>query len=215
MSEDVKRRYNSTRRRQQAEETRSRVLDAAAEVFRERGYERSSIAAIAESAGVSDETVYGHFKNKRTLLAELVRHAVRGSDDRPVLDQSGPHRLTTETDQRRQVQLFATDVAGRLERAAPLVAVVAAAAAGEPELNELLKRLHEARRKNLRVFEAALRANGPLRLSSTAATDAVWALTSPELFQLFTVVRSWSNRRYTTWLAESLETMLLAPSAAG
>jgi hypothetical protein len=65
------------------------------------------------------------------------------------------------------------------------------------------------------VFEAALRANGPLRLSSTAATDAVWALTSPELFQLFTVVRSWSNRRYTTWLAESLETMLLAPSAAG
>jgi AcrR family transcriptional regulator len=64
-----------------------RILDAATAVFRERGYERSTIAAIAASAGVADETVYGHFGNKRTLLGQLVQRAVRGPEPRPVLEQ--------------------------------------------------------------------------------------------------------------------------------
>src|SRR5690242_14632388 len=148
MTDDVKRPYRSTRRSEQAAETRNRVLDAAADVFRERGYERASITAIAEAAGVADETVYGHFKNKRNLLGELMQRAVRGSDTRPVTEQAGPRALAAATDQRRQLRLFAADVVRRLERAAPLVAVVGAAAQGEPELAELLKRLHDDRLKN-------------------------------------------------------------------
>lgn len=214
MTRDVKRRYESSRRRQQAEETRSRVLDAAAAVFAARGYERASIAAIAKEAGVADETVYGHFKNKRTLLGDLVQRAVRGADTRPVLEQAGPRALTAELDQRRQVTLFAADVGRRLERAAPLVAVVAAAAAGEPELDALLKRLHGDRRRNLGAFVAALQANGPLRLPTGGATDTVWALTSPELYQLLTNVRGWSHRRYTAWLADGLEALLLPSTEA-
>lgn len=215
MNGDVKRTYNSTRRQQQAEETRTRVLDAAGEVFRERGYERASIAAIAAAAGVADETVYGHFKNKRTLLGELARRAVRGGDTRPVLAQRGARDVVAETDQRRQLKLFVADITPRLERAAPIIALVAAAAPGEPELAELLHRLHADRRKNLRVFVEALRENGPLPLSPVAATDTVWALTSPELFTLLTGVRGWSSRRYSTWLADRLEALLLGPASAG
>ena len=75
MPEDVKRRrpYRSERRREQAEETRERVLDAAAGLFGERGFESTTISAIAQAAGVSPETVYGRFGNKRALLGELVR----------------------------------------------------------------------------------------------------------------------------------------------
>jgi AcrR family transcriptional regulator len=210
---DVKRPYRSARRRQQAEETRTRVLDAADVVFRERGYERASIAAIAEEAGVAEETVYSHFGSKRNLLGALVERAVRGSDPRAVPDQEGPRALAAVPDQRRQLQLFAADIGRRLERAAPLVAVVGAAAPGEPELRELLTRLHDHRAKNLRILVDALRANGPLRLSPAAATDAVWALTSPELHQLLTGVRGWSRRRYTAWLADSLGALLLGPTA--
>ena len=54
MERDVKRRpYRSTRRQEQAEETREKVLAAAATLFRERGYEGASVAAIAGAAGVS------------------------------------------------------------------------------------------------------------------------------------------------------------------
>lgn len=207
---DVKRRpYRSERRREQAEQTRDRVLAAAAELFERRGYEGASIAAIAGHAGVSEETVYARFGNKRTLLGELVRQAVRGGDPRPVLEQDAPRALAAATDQHEQLRLFAADVVLRLERAAPIVAIVAGAARAEPELAELLVRLHADRRKNLRILVGALEANGPLRVSAHDAVETVWALTSPELHQLLVRVRGWTRRRYRDWLADSLGAVLL------
>lgn len=209
MSEAVKRPYRSERRREQAEQTRDRILDSAADVFCRRGYERASIAAIAAAAGVADETVYSHFKNKRTLLGELVQRAVRGQDPRPVPEQQAPQALVATGDQHAQIELFAADVATRLRRAASLVAVVSAAAPGEPELATLLERLHAHRASNLRVLIDALRRNGPLRVPEKEAVQTVWALASPELYRLFTGLGGWSQRRYTTWLASSLKRLLL------
>ncbi len=210
VSGEVKRRpYRSERRREGAEQTRGRVLEAAAKLFEERGYERASIAAIADEARVSQETVYAHFGNKRTLLGELVRRAVRGGDPRPVPEQGAPRALAAETDQREQLRLFAADIVLRLERAAPLVATVAGAARSEPELAELLARLHDERRKNLRVLVDALARNGPLRIDGESALESVWALTSPELHQLLTRVRGWTRRRYRDWLTDTLATLLL------
>jgi len=209
MSEAVKRPYRSERRREQAEQTRDRILDSAADVFCRRGYERASIAAIASAAGVADETVYSHFKNKRTLLGELVQRAVRGQDPRPVPEQQAPQALVATGDQHAQIELFAADVAARLQRAAPLVAVVSAAAPGEPELATLLERLHARRASNLRALIDALRRNGPLRVPEKEAVQTVWALASPELYRLFTGLGGWSQRRYTAWLASSLKRLLL------
>jgi AcrR family transcriptional regulator len=210
MPEDVKRPYHSARRQEQAEQTRGRVLDAADTVFRERGYDRATIAAIAAAADVADETVYAHFGNKRTLLGALVQRAVRGDDSLPVPEQETPSALRTVTDQHEQLHLFAADIARRLERAAPLVAVVNAAAPAEPELEELLRLLHNQRLRNLRTLVDALAANSPLRVSHAAATETVWALASPELYTLLTDVRRWSRRRYAAWLAANLEVLLLA-----
>ena len=211
---DVKpRRYRSHRRREQAEQTRQRVLDAAATLFEERGYEGASIAAIAAEAQVSEETVYARFRNKRTLLGELVRSAVRGDDPAPVPEQQGPRAIVTAIDQHEQLRLFAADIVLRLERAAPLVAIVAGASRSEPELAELLARLHADRLKNLRVLVDALAGNGPLRLPDNEALETVWALTSPELHQLLSRGRGWTRRRYCDWLAESLAQLVLRESS--
>ena len=211
---DVKpRSYRSERRREQAEETRQRVLDAAARLFEERGYEGASIAAIAEEARVSQETIYARFRNKRTLLGELVRSAVRGDDPAPVPQQEGPRRIVTASDQHEQLRLFAEDIVLRLERAAPLVAVVSGAARSEPELAALLARLHADRLKNLRVLVDALALSGPLRLRNDEALETIWALTSPELHQLLSRVRGWTRRRYGDWLADSLAQLLLPQSS--
>ena len=210
MDEDVKpRRYRSERRREQAEETRQRVLDAARTLFDERGWKGASIAAIAKEARVSEETIYARFQNKRALLGELVRLAVRGEDPRPIPEQPGPRALAAATDQREQLRLFAADIAVRLERAAPLVVTVSAASRSEPELAELLARLHADRMRNLRVLVDALAGNGPLRVTPENAVESVWALTSPELHQLLTRVRGWTRRRYCDWLADSLARLLL------
>jgi AcrR family transcriptional regulator len=50
---------------------RDAILTAALEVFREKGYERTSVRAIAERAGVPISTLYAHIKGKEELFLEL------------------------------------------------------------------------------------------------------------------------------------------------
>jgi AcrR family transcriptional regulator len=210
MSRPVKRRaYRSEHRRELAEQTRTRVLDAAAEAFEERGYGATSIAAVAAAAGVSPETIYVRFGNKRTLLAELVQGAVRGDDPAPVLEQPAFKAVVAATGQREQLRLFAADIVLRLERAAPLLAVVSEASRSEPELGVLLEQLHRGRLKNFQALVKALVQRGPLRVSTTEAAETIWALTSPELHQSLTRIRGWTRKRYTGWLADSLAELLL------
>jgi AcrR family transcriptional regulator len=201
--------YQSERRLEQAEQTRQRVLDAAADLFVERGFDGASISAVAQRAGVSDETVFARFGNKRALLGELVRRGVRGDDSRPVPAQEGPRTIAASTDQREQLRLFAADIVLRLERAAPIVSVVSGASRGHPELADLFARLHADRLKNLATLVDALAVNGPLRVPADEALETVWSLTSPELHQLLVRVRGWTRARYTEWLADSLTVMLL------
>lgn len=60
------------RRRLPASERRERILDAAAEVFAERGYNDASMAAIASRAGVVASVIYDHFGSKQELAVELL-----------------------------------------------------------------------------------------------------------------------------------------------
>ena len=201
--------YRSPRREEQAEQTRLLVLAAARKLFEERGYAGTSMSAVADEAGVSPESVYAHFGSKRSLLGELFRNSVRGADPAPVPEQDVPRKLAATRDQQEQLRLFAADIVPRLERAAPLVAVLAAAAQSDPELAQLLATLHADRLKNLQVLVDALAANGPLRPSAGDALETVWALTSPELYELLARLRGWTPRRYEEWLAESLKQLLL------
>lgn len=77
-----------------AEQTRERLLRAAADVFAQRGYDGTRVADIAVAAGVSNGAMYAHFASKADLLvAALHAHGRRlladmlaADPDRPVLD---------------------------------------------------------------------------------------------------------------------------------
>jgi AcrR family transcriptional regulator len=211
MSEPVKPRrpYRSERRREAAERTRQRILDAARARFVEHGYAGTTIAAIAADASTAAETVYATFGSKVALLGELVRNAARGDGETEILEQEGPTRVEAATDQHEQLRLFAEDITRRLERVGPLLRVLANAAASEPALAELYRGLHEARLRNLRTLPVALARNGPLRVDDETAAETIWALASPDLHGLLTEVRGWSRARYAAWLADSLAAILL------
>jgi AcrR family transcriptional regulator len=55
----------------QGERTRQAILDTALRLFRERGYERTTMRAIAESAGVSVGNAYYYFGSKEHLVQEF------------------------------------------------------------------------------------------------------------------------------------------------
>ncbi|MFY9825129.1 MAG: TetR family transcriptional regulator [Thermoanaerobaculia bacterium] len=56
------------KKRRKAEETRSQILETALDLFRERGYEETTMRAIAESAGVAVGNAYYYFKSKEHLI---------------------------------------------------------------------------------------------------------------------------------------------------
>lgn len=68
-----KRNYTSELRQEQAEATRTRILDALVEVLAE-GVETLSVPAVAERAAVSVGTVYRHFGDKAGMLEALIPH---------------------------------------------------------------------------------------------------------------------------------------------
>ena len=60
--------------------TRQRVVDAAADVFAERGYEGTTVAHVAEKAGLTTGSIYLHFAGKAELLAEAIVSISRQQD---------------------------------------------------------------------------------------------------------------------------------------
>lgn len=207
-----KRPYRSSRRQAQAAETRRHILEAARALFDARGYAGTTVEAIARQAGVAAETIYASFGSKRAVLTRLVDISVLG-DEQPesLLERPGPQAVVREADQGRQVRMFAGQIREIMGRVSPLFEIMGTAAKTEPEVALLLGKVLEGRRQGMMHFVAALSANGPLRaqLSREQAADTVWALTSAEVYHLFTADRRWPPERYEAWLAATLEAALL------
>jgi AcrR family transcriptional regulator len=55
-----------------SDDTRQRILQAAAEIMAERGYKGTTTKSIAEAAGVNEVTLFRHFGSKRNLLSEMI-----------------------------------------------------------------------------------------------------------------------------------------------
>jgi TetR/AcrR family transcriptional repressor of nem operon len=61
--------------REQAAENRERILDAAAQLFRERGFEGIGVADLMKAAGLTHGGFYGHFSSKEDLMAQACERA--------------------------------------------------------------------------------------------------------------------------------------------
>ncbi len=206
------RKYDSSRRQVQARQTKLQIAEAARGLFFERGYAGTSIEAIAEKAGVATETIYAVFKNKRNVLSFLFDISI-GGDDEPIrlLDRPNPQAVLNETDQRRQLSLFANDITQILHRAAPVFEILRIAAKTEPEIAELVQRLLRERLVNMNMVAKQVAANGPLRdgLNRVRAAELIWSMTSPELYLLFQRDLHWTDERYTDWLKDTLIRLVL------
>ena len=206
------RKYDSSRRQAQARQTRLQIAEAARALFLERGYGGTSIEAIADKAGVAPETIYASFKNKRNVLSFVFDIAIGGDDeDIRLLDRPDPQAVLQETDQQRQLTMFAHDITKILHRAAPVFEILRIAAKTEPEIAELVRRLLQERLANMNRVAKAVAANGHLRenLNRTRAAEVIWSMTSPELYLLLTRELRWTDEQYAQWLADALIRLVL------
>jgi AcrR family transcriptional regulator len=216
MSEGVKprRRYDSSRRQAQAAQTRQDILDAAHQLFLERGYAGTTLAAIATAAGVVVETVYRAYGSKAELFKAVVRAAVAGGANRaqvPVEQRPAIAAVIAETDPHRQLELYAATQPGIHARAGPLLRVLIGAAAADPELAELWTQIEDERRNGLARFAQLLADRRALRpdLPVGEARDLLWTLNALAVHDLLVLRCGWSPGRYRDWLAGALARELL------
>jgi TetR/AcrR family transcriptional repressor of mexJK operon len=74
----------------------ARMLKVATRVFLERGYDATSMDAVALSAGVSKATIYSHFASKRALFVAIIDSLVQRmlrDIDRVAVDEIPPAQM--------------------------------------------------------------------------------------------------------------------------
>lgn len=208
----TKRRYDSTRRQQQARLTRRRILDGAGELFTSRGYAGTTIAEIATVAGVGQQTVYSAFGTKRAILKELVDVRIAG-DDEPVATMERPfvQRITDEPDGRRKLEIFAGHLREVHERTVDVLVALRAAADSDPEVAELWETLKQQRHFGQTVFARHLADAGVLRpdLDPAKAADVIDTLMDHELYRCLVRDQGWSGEAWQRWYADLLAGALL------
>jgi AcrR family transcriptional regulator len=207
---DVKRRYDASGRREQAAVRRHRVLRAARTLFLEQGYAATTIAQTAQQAGVSVETVYKAFRNKPELVRAVVEQALEGSG--PTTAESRSDLLHDQFDDPADVVRGWGALAAEVSpRVAPLLLLVAAGAAHDPELERLRDELDRARRLRMRHNARQLAHRGHLRdgLTLTQASDILWTYSAPELYDLLVLRRGWTARRFGQFVADGIASQCL------
>ncbi len=205
----VKRRYDATRRREGAARTRAVVLDAARELFTERGYAATPMTAIADRAGVALDTVYAAAGRKPDLARLLIETAISGTGQAiPAEQRDYVRAIQAAPDAETKIALYAAAITAIAPRMALVLAIIQQAP-DEPELAQLWHQIAERRAANMRLFIADLASVHPLRLDADEAADMVWATNATELYQLLVTQRGWTPRRYQRFLTDTWHRLLL------
>ncbi len=92
MTEATPRRRGRPPRAQSADApaARDRILDAAREVFSERGYDKTSVRGIAKAAGVDPALVHHYFGTKEQVFEAAISVAFAPATDAPTAVEEGP-----------------------------------------------------------------------------------------------------------------------------
>ena len=212
MADAVKRSYDSSRRRQQAEETRALIVRTARDLFVEQGYGHTTVADVARGAGVSVETIYAAFGNKATLLHRAWDITV-GGDEQDIVFHERPDVLAirNEPDLAKRLMLHAAFSTQTAQRIAPFQLMVQAAAGSDASAAAMLVEMGRQRLVGIGVMAAEAASTGQLAVSEAECRDVIWSMTDGMLWHRLVSERGWTNERFAEWLGQLWVHLLVRP----
>jgi TetR/AcrR family transcriptional regulator of autoinduction and epiphytic fitness len=204
-----RRTYRSARRTLQVDATRQAILAAARRLFREHGYPRTTIAAIAAEADLAVPTVYKHFGTKRRLLLDLIDATIN------VRVPSQLAGVVAEATPRQRLAALAQMCVDLASGAPDVVSVALNASIVDPELSVMFRQMAEGRRRSAAFVARSLATESSLRsgVSEERARDVMFALAGPDMYEVLVTRFGWSDDEFEAWLSEALATALLEPSS--
>lgn len=211
MAKPVKRQYNSTRRDEQAAETRLRIIGAARDLFIEKGYGQTTIVEIGRRAGVAVETVYAAFGNKPTLLHQVWDTTV-GGDDANVAVHERPEMLAARTEKSlsRRLRKHAAFNTAIARRTAALMLALRGAATSDPAAAAMVAEIDRQRLDAMAIHAREIAATGQLALTEAECRDLLWSTTDGTLWHRLVGERGWSDERYAEFLGDLWVAVLVA-----
>jgi AcrR family transcriptional regulator len=212
---NLRRSYDSPARARQAHETRRAILEAAAELFSEQGYGRTSIAVVASRAGVTAQTIYNAVGSKQTLLKAAYDVTLVGDDEPvPLADRPDVRAMYQLTDAAELLHAYARLGRRVAERVGPLMLQIAAgAAAGDHDLIEHQRTTDGERLIGTGMVVRAVEELGGLAggLDPDVARDRIWTLNSIQVWDLLIRSRGWSGDAYQQWIGDAMCAAILDP----
>ena len=205
MAKRVKRKYDTTSRRQQADQTRDRILEAARRVISQNGFADATFEAIAAEAGVAAPTVYAAYGSKSGILQALMTRAAFNTTYENVV------REALESDDPVTRLRFAARIArGIFDSLRSEAEVLRGATAIAPDfIRERERNRYERQEGVVQVLDQ----KGALRtgLTVSMARDILWTLTSYDIYRRLVVERRWTADQYERWLGDTLIATLVGP----
>ena len=187
-----KRRYDAPARRAAAARTREAILRAAVRRFEADGWIATTVAAVAEAAGVSPKTVEATFGTKAALLQASVDFAIRGdAAAAEMLERPSIAEMERVAAAAEMLDLHARHVRVVNERSSALALVVEHAASADARVSELWEQMNRNRTTGVR-WAARIYA---------AKSGASPALDAADVETVFWVALDWATFRTVTSLA--------------
>lgn len=212
MAEVKRRGYDASGRRERAERSRRATVAAAGELFQQLGYRRTTIAGVAERAGVSAETVYKAFGSKTALVKAVFDRVIAGDDEPvPVARRPAADAMRAEPDARVKIAMYARNMARRQQRAAWVQILIRDGRHVDDELDEVWQRVLAERLTGMTMLGQHLLDTGGLRagIGLEEVRDVLWTYIAVELYELLVLERGWPLDRYADWITNAITAALL------
>jgi AcrR family transcriptional regulator len=202
--------YDSRRRRAQAQRNREAILETARAGFLAHGYAATTMASIAERAGVAVDTAHKAFGGKAGLVRAIYEHSLAGHGPVAAPQRSDDMQMA-ESDPYTTVRHWGVLAAEVAPLVAPIHLLIRDAAATDPEMATLLADSDRQRRIRMGHNARTLADRGHLKPGVTweVASDLMWTYSSPELYELLVVRCGWDPARYGRFVGDSLAAALL------
>jgi len=209
------RRYDISGRQQAAEARRRLLVAAAGRRFLRDGYAATTVASIAADAGSSVETVYKAFGGKAGLVRAVWDAGLAGGVDAPVhAELRSDAYSSSEGDPARIIASWARLSIEVAPNAAPVLLLVRAAAATDPEMAALKDELDAERLLRMAHNADALLRTGRTRKGVTRdkARDVLFTYTTPEIYESLVLRQGWSLDDFAEFIREGITAALLPPA---
>jgi AcrR family transcriptional regulator len=208
----VKRSYDASGRREQARARRRAVVVAAKALFERDGFRSTTIAAVADRAGVSAESIYKGFGTKAALAKAVFDLVIAGDDEPvPVWRRSEADAIRAEPDVLRKIMLYSRGLAARQQRSAKVQILIRDGGHTDQTLAALWQQLLAERLTGMTMLGRHLIESGQLRegIELDEVRDVLWTYTAVELYELLVVERRWPLGRYAEWIGQAITAALV------